>query len=351
MTVWLGLLALLFLATPAHADIGLPPGFTTEVYVSGQGFDTSGERGISGIPAVGTLGIDATGTLYMSRTGARFRTGDVEDLWSIYRIPVGGARLTPESEARFFYGPPLPNPQIGVVSARGPVWVTTYDRERRLGALYRFLDGKPALFAGGRPTVGAAPLLRQPEGVAIDAAGDIYVTDREEGTIVRLDARGNVVNPRHATLLRPRILTMDESGSLWVGSDGTAETPFGAGNGEISRITSDGRRQSVLQGPLPAGFSQSPGGALFVVQRRTGQLFALTPDGRRLDFATTRNGSFLRTLAFAPVTPETRKAGIAGDLFLVLVSRSMWLLNEVVRVSGPFDEWVRQETEASRPAP
>ena len=86
-----------------------------------------------------------------------------------------------------------------------------------------------------------------------------------------------------------------------------------------------------------------------MVQRRTGQLFALTPDGRRLDFATTRNGSFLRGLAFAPVTPETRKAGIAGDLFLILVSRSLWLLNEVVRVSGPFDDWVRQE--ASRPTP
>ena len=349
MTVWLGFLVLLLLVTPARADIGLPPGFTSEVYVTGQGFDTSGERGVSGIPSVGTLGLDAAGTLYMSRTGARFRVGDVEDLSAIYRIPVGGARLTPDNENRYLYGPPLPNPQIGAVSARGPVWVTTYDRERRLGALYRFLDGKPMLFAGGRPAAGAEPVLRHPEGLAIDPTGDLYVTDREEGAIVRLDARGNLVNRRHAALLRPRILTLDEAGNLWVGSDGTAETPFGAGNGEIFRITPDGRTQSVLQGPLPAGFSQSPGGALFVVQRRTGQLFALTPDGRRLDFATTSNGSFLRSLAFVPVTPETRRAGIAGDLLLVLVSRSMWLFNEVVRVSGPFDEWVRRE--ASRPAP
>ena len=349
MTVWLGFLALLLVAAPARAEVNLPPGFTTEVYVTGQGFDTSGERGVSGIPSVGTLGVDAAGTLYMSRTGARFRVGDIEDLSAIYRIPAGGARLTPESEARYIYGPPLPNPQIGAVSARGPVWVTTYDRERRLGALYRFLDGKPALFAGGRPDAGGTPVLRHPEGVVIGPAGDIFVTDREEGAIVRLDARGNLVNPRHAAVLRPRMLTMDEAGNLWVGGDGTAETPFGAGNGEIVRLTPDGRTESVLQGPLPAGFSQSPGGALFVVQRRTGQLFALMPDGRRLDFATTRNGSFLRALAFVPVTPETRRAGIAGDLFVVLVSRSLWLLNEVVRISGPFDEWVRQE--ASRPAP
>ncbi|HEY7140637.1 MAG TPA: hypothetical protein VIE44_11095 [Methylomirabilota bacterium] len=350
MTTWLGLLALfLLLATPARADVTLPPGFTTEVYVTGQGFDTTVERGVTGIPSVGTVGVDAAGTLYMSRTGARFRSGDVEDLWAIYRVPVGGARMTPDTEARYVYGPPLPNPQIGAVSARGLVWVTTYDRERRLGALYKFVDGRPTLFAGGRPAVGAAPVLRHPEGVAIGPAGDVYVTDREEGAIVRLDPRGNLVNPRHATLLRPRIVTMDEGGTLWVGGDGSAETPFGAGSGEISRVTPDGRAQSVLQGPLPAAFSQSPGGALFVAQRRTGQVFAVMPDGRRLDFATTRDGSFLRSLAFIPVTPETRRAGIAGDLLLVLVSRSLWLLNEVVRVSGPFDDWVRQE--ASRAAP
>jgi sugar lactone lactonase YvrE len=349
MTACLGFLALLLLVTPARADLVLPPGFTSEVYVTGQGFDTSGERGVTGIPAVGTLGIDALGTLYLSRTGARFRSGDVEDLWAIYRIPAGGARLTPENEARYLYGPPLPNPQVGAVSPRGAVWVTTYDRERRLGALYRFLDGKPVLFAGGRPAAGAPPLLRHPEGVAIDSAGHIYVTDREEGAIVRLDARGNLVNARHAALLRPRILTIDEAGSLWVGGDGTAETPFGSGSGEISRVASDGRTQSVLQGPLPAGFSMSHGGALFVVQRRSGQLFALTPDGRRFDFAAATNGSFLRGLAFAPVTPETRQAGIAGDLFLVLVSRSLWMINEVVRISGPFDDWLRQE--ANRPAP
>jgi sugar lactone lactonase YvrE len=349
MTAWLGFLALLLLATPARADLALPPGFTAEVYVTGQGFDTSGERGVHGIPSVGTLGIDAAGTLYLARTGARFRSGDVEDLWAIYRIPPGGARLTPETESRYLYGPPLPNPQIGAVSARGPVWVTTYDRERRLGALYRFLDGRPTLFAGGRPAAGAAPLLRHPEGVAIDSAGHIYVADREEGAVVRLDARGALVDARHAKITRPRTLSIDEAGNLWVGGDGTAETPFGAGNGEIWRVTPDGRTQLVLQGPLPAGLATSPGGTLFVVQRRTAQLFALTPDGRRLDFAVARNGSFLRGLAFAPATPETRRAGIAGDLFLVMVSRSMWLINEVVRISGPFDDWVRQE--AIRPVP
>ena len=349
MTALLGLLALLLTAGPAWADLGLPPGFSTELYVTGQGFDTSGERGVQGIPAIGTIGIDTSGALYLARTGARFRSGDVEDLWAIYRIPVGGARMSPDTESRYLHGPPLPNPQIGAVSIRGPAWVTTYDRERKLGALYRFQDGKPALFAGGRPKPGAEPLLRHPEGVAVDAAGHVYVADREAGAIVRLDPAGAVVNARHATITRPRTLLTDEAGNLWVGGDGSAETPFAAGNGEIWRVAPDGATQLVLQGPLPAGLAASPGGAIFAIQRRTGQLFVLTPDGRRLDFATARNGSFLRALAFAPVTPATRQAGIAGDLFLVLVSRSMWMINEIVRVSGPFDEWVRQESGRSSP--
>ena len=42
---------------------------------------------------------------------SRYIGGEVYDRWPLYRIPVGGARLTPDTEARYFYGPPLPNPQ------------------------------------------------------------------------------------------------------------------------------------------------------------------------------------------------------------------------------------------------
>ncbi|HSE95342.1 MAG TPA: hypothetical protein VLD61_05590, partial [Methylomirabilota bacterium] len=67
----------------------------------------------------------------------------------------------------------------------------------------------------------------------------------------------------------------------------------------------------------------------------------LTPDGRRVEVARMSGGTAPRSLAFAPVTPETRRAGIAGDLFLVVISRSAWPVNEVVRVSGPLDDLLR----------
>ena len=37
------------------------------------------------------------------------------------------------------------------------------------------------------------------------------------------------------------------------------------------------------------------------------------------------------------MSEATRRAGIAGDLFLVVIRRGTWSLNEIIRISGPFD--------------
>jgi len=34
-------------------------------------------------------------------------------------------------------------------------------------------------------------------------------------------------------------------------------------------------------------------------------------------------------------------AGIAGDLFVSVIRRGTWSLNEIVRITGPFDDHVR----------
>lgn len=344
VTVSVGML--LAATAPAAAELVLPPGFATEVYVTGQGFDTGSDRGARGIPATSTLAVDEAGLLYLARTGARFTGGEVMDLTPLFRIPAGGATLTPDTEARFLHGPPLRNPQVGAIGPGGELFVTTFDRDRRIGALYRVTDGRPVLFAGGTPLDGSPPLLRQPEGVAVDRAGHVLVADREQGLVVRLDPAGKVLQPRYVTVTRPRMLLLDDGGHLWIGTDGTAETPFQSGSGEIWRVSPEGEPALVLRGPLPAGMSLSPGGSVFVAQRRTGQVFVVAPDGRRIDFVGSTDGTALRGLRFVPVAPATRRAGIAGDLLLVAVTRQMWALNQVLRVSGPFDDFVRQRLAA-----
>jgi hypothetical protein len=331
---------LLLVSTSVTAEVRLPPGFASEVYVTGEGFDPGTSRALTGIPSVATLTFDRAGVLYLARTGRRYTGGEVEDVWPIYRIPVGGGRVRAADERRFLYGPPLPNPQVGTMRGDHELFLTTFDRDRKIGVVYRLLDGRAELFAGGTPPPGSRPVLRQPEAVAVDAAGNVFVADRVQGAVLRLDPTGRVVDPEYLKVMRPRVLASDGE-SLWVGADGSAEAPWQQGLGEIWRVGPDGGATLVLKGPVPTAMALGPGGRLFVADRPGARVFVLEPDGTRSDFVTFTDGDAPRSLAFAPVTQETRSAGLAGDLFLVVIRRSGWPVNDVLRVSGPFDRFAR----------
>ena len=338
----LALVAFTLFAKPAPAEVRLPPGFAAQVYVTGQGFATG--RSSRGIPATSTLVFDRSGMLYLARTGARYQSTETDDLAPVYRVPPGGGRMTPETELRYFYGPPLRNPQTVAVRGGFELFVTTFDRDRRLGVVYRLIDGRAELVAGGTPPRETPPLLRQPEGAAVDSTGRLYVADRESGRVLRLDPAGRVLDPHYVVVQRPRVLAVDANDVLWIGADGNAEAPWQQGPGEIWRVPLDGPPALLLRGPIPAAIAVSPDGHLFVADRQGSELFAITPAGRRVPFLTYTQGDAPRGLAFAPDTPETRRAGIAGDLFVATINLGAWPVNEVVRISGPFDELIRQRT-------
>ena len=331
----------------AAAPPTLPPGFTTEVYVSGDGYTSDAWRGLPGIPSTSTMAVDAEGVLYLARSGRRYSGGEAEDLGRVYRIPPGGARLTPQSESRFLIGPPLPNPQVASVRGVGELLVTTFDRDRVVGVLYRMLGGRAELLAGGTPPRGTPALLKQPEGAVADAAGNVYVADRARGVVLRLSPQGEVLDPDVVSVGRPRLVALGPE-QLWVAADGAAEAPWQRGPGEIWQVSREGKATLMMTGPVVAGMSVGPAGRLFVADRQGGEIFILGPEGKKLEFARFGEGDAPRTLTFIPVTPETRRAGIAGDLLVVTVSRGAWPVNEVVRVSGPFERFVQDGAAAPR---
>jgi len=337
-SVVLVVLASLFPAAPAGADVTLPRGFTATLYASGDGFDAGGVTSAGGFPTTTTMAFDQAGMLHLARTGRRYAGGEIDDLWPVYRVPAGGARLTPATERRFLYGPPLWSPQVSAGRAGRDVFVTSFDRDRSLGVLYRLVDGRTELLAGGTPPAGTPPQLGQPEAVAADSAGNIYVADRLRGAVVKLDASGRVVDPRYVTVGRPRLLAVNDTDHLWIGADANNEAPWTRGPGEIWKVNPRGGATRVLSGPQLSGMAFGPGGRLFIADRLAAKIFFITPDGAVVDFAAFTDNDAPRTLCFAPVTPETRQAGIAGDLFVVAIRRGTFRLNEVIRITGPFEE-------------
>jgi len=334
-------LALCLWPAMAAADILLAPGFALRIYVTGEGFETPTGTPGRGIPSTSTLVVDDKGVLYLGRTGRRYSSGEYDYLTPLYRIPAGGARLTPSTESRYFYGPPLINAQLGSGRGGRDLLVTTFDRDRRVGALYRMNDGRAQLLAGGTPAEGMALLLVQPEGCVIDSAGTVFVADRERGVVLSLDASGNVLDPAYVRVTRPRVLAVDEANHLWIASDGNAEAPWQPGPGELWRVSPGGERRRVLEGPMAQGLAPGPGGAIFFADRQGSEIFAVTPDGRRVHLARFTDGHAPRSLTFVPDTAETRAAGIAGDLLVVVIRSGVFQLNEIMRISGPFRDLVR----------
>jgi len=159
----LAALVLAGLVTPSGAEILLPPGFTMQVYVTGDGFDTVEGRAAHGVPSASTVAVDHAGTLYLARPGRRYTGGEVDDIWPVYRFPVGGARASRATEQRYLYGPPLPSAQIAGMRGGRELLVTTFDRDRKVGVLYVVVNGHAELLAGGTPARGAPPVLVQPE--------------------------------------------------------------------------------------------------------------------------------------------------------------------------------------------
>ena len=87
------LAALTLLATAALAEVRLPPGFVKDVYVTGQGFDTSGERGVTEAffafleRAGGAL--SSLADIY----GDRLRASTKETIWNVGVAVIAGLAL------------------------------------------------------------------------------------------------------------------------------------------------------------------------------------------------------------------------------------------------------------------
>jgi sugar lactone lactonase YvrE len=131
--------------------------------------------------------------------------------------------------------------------------------------------------------------VQAPQGMALDAAGNLYVASFEDSIVYRISRDGEKVIFISGNLIgNPTSLAFDSSGNLFVGK---AVNPAG-----IIKVTPDGTASLFASKVEPNGLAVDASDNLFATDLRTNGIYKYTPDGSRTTFAT--GFSFPQKMAF-----------------------------------------------------
>ena len=163
------------------------------------------------------LSVDASGDLWVADNGTADAGGD-----NVLELSPSGAPIATlgSSESADYSG--MSNPADVALDGQGNVYVAEPDydlvQEFNVDSLYEGEFGTPATSAsGGIAPGGTIPALYLPESVASDAAGDVFVADRENHRLVEFVpqvAAKVTVNPTSTTVYEkfPAILHAEAAG-------------------------------------------------------------------------------------------------------------------------------------------
>ncbi len=135
-------------------------------------------------------------------------------------------------------------------------------------------------FSGDGGAAGTA-LVNGPSDVATDARGNIFIVDRNNGRVRRIDAATGIINTVQ-TLASPARVAVDATGTLFVTQSGPEQHRLRRGadtlaGGPASGFGGDGLFSGSALLDSPAGISALPGGRLLVADRLNHRIRVLTP--------------------------------------------------------------------------
>ena len=241
------------------------PGYTIS-FVAGGG--TSGILGDGGpatsasLSAVYDVAIDSSGNLYIADTGDN-RIRKVSTSGTITTVAGGG---TASANSPVGDGGPATSAVLGypaavAVDAVGNLYIadTENNRVRKVSASGTITtvagpgSSNGALGDGGPATAGT---LIDPEGIAVDAAGDLYIADTFHNRVRKVSASGIITTvagggsasagigdggqATAATLLYPTGLAVDAAGNLYVADSGHGRIRVVSPAGIINTVAGDG---------------------------------------------------------------------------------------------------------------
>ena len=135
-------------------------------------------------------------------------------------------------------------------------------------------------FFGDGASAGTA-LLNGPSDVATDARGNIFVVDRNNGRVRRIDAATGIINTVQQ-LASPSRMTVDAAGTVFVTQSAGDQHRLRRGTetlagGSVAGFAGDGLFSALGLLDSPAGVSALPDGRLLVADRLNHRVRVLTP--------------------------------------------------------------------------
>lgn len=229
------------------------------------------------------LAVDSPGNLYV----ANFVDG------SITRITPSGV-ASPFAVAPYPYGLTVDANNNLYVSHFGPASVSQANTISKITP------------NGQVSTYGTA--LHTPSGIAFNASGELFVANRDIGTIAKVAPGGGVASTFATGIDQPNGLAFDSLGNLYVAEWGT---------NSILKLNGDGTKQPFATvGFHPVGLAFDDLGNLFAANYDGGSISQITPGGQVSTFATGFTGANFLAWSSVPEPSTT-----LGSAFFALLAR------------------------------
>ena len=327
---------------PASPLVGARDGAYIIEAIGGTGHAGYGGDGAPATRAVfrtpDDVAVDAEGNVYVAdRNNNRIRRIDASG--TVSTIAGSGRQGTsgdggPAIDAQLF------NPSAIALAADGNIYVSCSGghRVRRIdgsGTISTFAGtGVPGSSGDGGPAVEAQ--LDRPNAIAVDGEGNVYVAEYGSHRVRKIDTAG-IINAFAGTGVRGyggdggpatdarldfvRDLAVDAAGNVYltdmnqarlrrVNSDGTIDTVVGTGT---SGWSGDGGPATRARIATPAGIAVGPGGSLFLTEFWAGRIRKVDPDGIITTIAGTGRQESTGDMGLAVEASLDRPSGIAID--------------------------------------
>ncbi len=244
-----------------------PSGILTTIAGGGSGFTQGGKAIYQGIGSPQGLVLDASNNIYFSSNNAIYKIDNAGTIITVAGNPSSGGGFSGDGSAATTAQ--LNDPRGIAFDVSGNLFIADRgnNRVRKVntsGIITTIAGGSTGALGDGGPAISAN--VSQPNGVAADAAGNIYIADYGHQLIRKVDASGIISTyagdgpsgpggswgtPATASRIEPYGVSIDPSGNLFI--------PNGFGSW-ISKVTASGLFYWVA-GNGSSGFSGDGGPA------------------------------------------------------------------------------------------